>query len=78
MLLEDAIRKKIYKLAKHRGITINKISSLAGMNHTTLLSFMNGETHDPRISTLLHICEALDIELQEFFNDSIFKDVLEE
>ena len=73
MLLEDAIRKRINKLAKQRGITINKVSTLAGMTHTTLLSFMNEETHDPRISTLLHVCEAFDIELNEFFDDSVFK-----
>lgn len=78
MLLEEAIRKRINKLAKEKGITINKVSTLAGMTHTTLLSFMNEETHDPRISTLLHVCEALDIELSEFFNDAIFKNVVEE
>lgn len=73
MLLEDAIRKRINKLAKQKGITINKVSTLAGMTHTTLLSFMNGETHDPRISTLLHICEAFEIDLDEFFADPVFR-----
>ena len=56
-------------------ITINKVSTLSGLPHTTLLSFMNEETHDPRISTLLHICEAFDISLNDFFNDKLFKDV---
>lgn len=41
-------------------------------------TFMNNETHDPRISTLLHICEAFDIDLKEFFNSPIFKNVLDE
>ena len=56
MTLEEAIRKRINELAKERNITINMVSTLAGLNHTTLLSFMNNETHAPRISTLLHIC----------------------
>lgn len=78
MTLENAIRKRIIELAEEKNITINMVSTLAGLMHTTLLSFMNNETHDPRISTLLHICEAFDIELKEFFNSPIFKNVIDE
>lgn len=78
MSLENAIRKRIIELAEERNITINMVSTLAGLTHTTLLSFMNNETHDPRISTLLHICEAFDIELRDFFNSPIFKNVIDE
>jgi len=78
MTLENAIRKRILELAEEKKITINMVSTLAGLTHTTLLSFMNNETHDPRISTLLHICEAFNIELKEFFNSPIFKNVIDE
>lgn len=44
LTLEEAIRKRISNLAKERNITINKISLLSGLPHTTLLSFMNNET----------------------------------
>lgn len=78
LTLEQAIRKRIIELAKKRNITINKVSTLSGLPHTTLLSFMNNETHNPRISTLLHICEAFEISLKEFFDDKVFEDVKEE
>lgn len=78
LTLEQAIRKRIIELAKERNITINKVSTLSGLPHTTLLSFMNNETHNPRISTLLHICEAFEISLKEFFDDKVFEDVKEE
>ena len=78
MTLENAIRKRIIELANKKSITINKVSTLAGLTHTTLLSFMNNQTHDPRISTILHICEAFDIDLKEFFNSPIFKNVIDE
>ena len=78
LTLEQAIRKRIIELAKERNITINKVSTLSGLPHTTLLSFMNNETHNPRISTLLHVCEAFDISLKEFFDDKVFKDVKDE
>ena len=76
--LEQSIRKRIIELAKERNITINKVSTLSGLPHTTLLSFMNNETHNPRISTLLHVCEAFDISLKEFFDNKVFKDVKDE
>ena len=78
LTLEEAIRKRISNLAKERNITINKISTLSGLPHTTLLSFMNNETHNPRISTLLHICEAFEITLKDFFFFFLFKDVKDE
>lgn len=78
LILEKAIRKRIINLAEERNITINKVSTLSGLPHTTLLSFMNEETHDPRISTLLHICEAFDISLSEFFKDKLFNEVKSE
>ena len=40
MNLEKAIRERIIELAKARNVTINKVSTLAGLTHTTLLSFM--------------------------------------
>lgn len=51
---------------------------LSGMPHTTLLLFMNNETHAPRISILLHVCEAFEIDLKYFFNSLIFKNVIDE
>ena len=78
LTLEQSIRKRIIELARERKITINKVSTLSGLPHTTLLSFMNNETHNPRISTLLHVCEAFDISLKEFFDDKVFKDVKDE
>ena len=78
MNLEEAIRKRIIDLKKKNNITINKVSTLAGLPHTTLLSFMNNNAHDPRISTLLHICEAFNITLTEFFDDKLFLDIKDE
>ena len=78
LTLEQAIRKRIIELAKERNITINKVSTLSGLPHTTLLSFMNNETHNPRISTLLHVWKAFDISLKEFFDNKVFKDVKDE
>ena len=78
MILEEAIRERIYELAKVNNITINKVATLSGIPHTTLLAFMNRDTKDPRISTLLHICEAFNITLKDFFDSPIFQNVIRE
>lgn len=75
LTLEQAIRNRILNLTNERNLTINKVSTLSGMPHTTLLLFMNNETHDPRISTLLHVCEAFNISLEDFFRDNLFYEV---
>ncbi|MCL2860324.1 MAG: helix-turn-helix domain-containing protein [Oscillospiraceae bacterium] len=75
MLLADAVRKRIIKLAKERKITLNKLATLSGITYSTLNTFMLKETNNPTISTLLHICEGLNIELKEFFDDVVFRDV---
>lgn len=78
MTLSDAIRKRIKELAQEKGITINMVATLAGIPHTTLLSFMNNTSNNPRITTLLHICEAFDMELKDFFDSPLLKDVIDE
>ena len=75
MQLSDAIRKRIFNLMKKNNIkSINALTNLAGISNT-LHDFMNGEIELIKIDTLLHICEAFNIELYEFFFDSLFKDV---
>ena len=78
MLLCDAIKIRIdyflnkkglsslWDLYKQTGVPKSTINSLFGSNNSNTL---------PRLPTLLHICEGLDTNLMEFFNDSIFLDV---
>lgn len=80
MFLEDAIRLRInyfmskkgfsslWELYKNTGIPKSTIISLLGNNSTNSL---------PRIPTLLHICEGLDTNLKDFFNDDIFLEVMD-
>ena len=75
MLLGDAIRKRIDKLAKERNITTHMVATKAGITHSTLNALMNAKSNDPKTSTILHICEGLGLELWEFYKDPVFKDV---
>ena len=76
MLLSVAIRQRIINLAIENDVSLHQISLDSGIPYSTLSSFLNGKSEDPKISTILHICEGLNISLQEFFDDELFLDVV--
>lgn len=78
MKLSDAVKKRIINLTNEKNITLHRLSLNSGISYSTLSSFINGKSQSPKIVTLLHICEGLEIELNEFFTDDLFKDVEED
>lgn len=75
MLLCTAVRQRIINLASDRNITLHKLALDSGIAYSTLSSFMNGKSNSLTLTTLLHLCEGANIELEDFFKDKLFKDV---
>jgi len=75
MQLADATRKRITKLLNQSNMKPYDLSRAAGIALPTLSDFMKGDTKNLRMDTMLHICEGLDTNFQEFFNDPIFLDI---
>lgn len=78
MELSQAVKQRIIELSKNKNITLHKLSLDAGISYSTLSSFMRGKCKTPNLSTILHICEGLNIDLFEFFQDENFKNVKDE
>lgn len=78
MLLSNAVRQRILILSKTRLNSLKDLSRKSGVSYSTLTSFMVGKTRTITISTLLDLCYGLDISLLDFFDDPIFKDVVDE
>ena len=78
MQLSEAVKKRIINLANERDLNLHRLSLKAGISYSTLSSFINGKSESPKLVTLLHICEGLGIELNEFFTYDLFKDVEED
>lgn len=78
MKLSEALKQRIINLANEQNITLHKLSLNAGLAYSTLSSFLNGKCSSPKLVTILHICEGLNIELHEFFNDDLFENVEED
>ena len=78
MNLQEAVKCKVLNLCKERNIPINKLSILSGLYQSTVNSLINGASQNPKLLTILRICEGLDIELKDFFSDKIFSDLDDE
>ena len=78
MTLSDAIVDRILQLKDNKKITTNKLATLSGLAQPTVRDVLNEISKSPKINTLLHICEGLDISLRDFFNDPIFDNVVDE
>lgn len=72
MRLNKAIEEKITKILIERNITVNKLSSMSCLTQSTVYSLINGKSRNPKLLTIVHICDGLGITLTEFFDDKLF------
>ena len=75
--------KRIKSLCKQRGIAINKLATMSGVNQSTLDNIVRGITKDPRAKTLHKVAIAFNMTLAEFLdfdelNDYSFEDANDE
>ncbi len=77
MQLNDAIRNRIDYFLKRKGLSsLWDLYKTSGVPKSTINALLGTETNKlPRLPTLLHICEGLDTNLMEFFNDPMFLDI---
>ena len=57
------ILQKIKEKQKKVGMTDYKLANLSGINKSTLCRIGKGKVKDIRISTLINLCQVLDIEI---------------
>lgn len=48
---------------------------LSGISNSIISDCRRGKVKEPTISSIIHICEGLNIELKDFFDSEYFKDV---
>ena len=78
MNLQEAIRLRILNLCTEYNININKLSTLAGVRQSTINSIINGHSQKVQVLTILRICLGLNMQLNDFFDDKLFKDIDDE
>ena len=73
MTIQQAMRNRILQLCGQRGITINKLASLAALPPSSVKNILYGKSRDPKLSTVLAICDGLDMTMSEFFDTDDFR-----
>ncbi len=75
MDLQEATKKRILALCNEKDITINKLATLAGVRQSTVNNLIDGTSKTPTLLTVLRLCLGLDMQLKDFFDDEVFKDL---
>lgn len=75
MKLSSAISQKIIRICKEKNITANKLASICCITQSTVQSLIAGRSSNPKLLTIIRICDGLGIELKDFFDDDIFSNI---
>ena len=62
----------ILGLYGEKDITVNKLASISCLTQSTVDSLVNGKSKNPKLLTIVRICDGLGITLSEFFDDEVF------
>lgn len=75
MILSDAINLRINELLKQNDMTAYRLSYRAGISNSIISDCRRGKVKELSISSVIHICEGLNMELKDFFDSDCFKNV---
>ena len=75
MTISEAISTKISKICNEKNISINKIASMSCLTQSTVQHLVDNRSKNPKLLTLVRICDGLGITLKDFFDDRLFENI---
>lgn len=72
MTVSEAVVAKLWNICDEKKITPNKLSTICGITQSTIENILNGNSRNPKLLTIVRICDGLEISIHDFFNDPIF------
>lgn len=75
MKISEAISRKLNNICKERNISVNKLANLSLLTQSTVEHLVNGDSKNPKLLTIIRICDGLGMTLQEFFADDLFRNM---
>ena len=73
--ISKAIELKLNNILIEKDISLNKLASISCLTQSTVDSLINGKSQNPKLLTIVRICDGLGITLKEFFDDKLFDDI---
>ncbi len=75
---KEAIRLRILELCRENALTVNGLSARCGMTQSTLNNIISGRNNSATVATIQKICDGLEMELPEFFDSELFRNIEQE
>ena len=69
---------RINELCREKDYSYYTLSYKSSVPLTTLIHIMDGTSKNPRIFTVIKICDGLEISLKDFFDTESFREMLKE
>jgi transcriptional regulator with XRE-family HTH domain len=66
--LSQGVGGRVRKLRVERGLSLRKLAKLTGIAYSNLSKFENG-AHDPKLSTIARIAEALGVQMTSLIEE---------
>ena len=78
MTVGEAVKERILQLCQEHSISINKLCTISGVTQSTVNNIINGRNNSTTISTIKKLCDGLEITVEEFFSNELFRDLEQE
>lgn len=75
MKISEAISKRLDKICKERNLSINALANLCCLTQSTVQNLIKCNSNNPKLLTIVRICDGLEITLDEFFDDKLFRNI---
>lgn len=72
MKISEAMSKKLLKICQEKNISINKLATISCLTQSTIQNIIECNSNNPKMLTIVRICDGLGISLKEFFDDELF------
>ncbi len=73
MTLNKAFAPRVSNILTQRKMSKYQLEKKTGISHSALRYIFNEVNSDVKFSTIVKVVDALDMTLDEFFNDPVFK-----
>lgn len=75
MKLSEAMSKKLLKICEEQNISINKLATICLLTQSTVQNIIECNSSNPKLLTIVRICDGLGMTLEEFFSDELFTNI---
>ncbi len=75
MKIGEAVSKKLLKICEQRNISINELSNICLLTQSTIQNIVSNNSKNPKLLTIVRICDGLNISINDFFNDDLFQKI---